>query len=117
MDIVNTQERVSIVQNWFDRDWEIDLPAVQDSVWKARDGTLGVILVNTVKKKIVYGYKLNMKNYGYRDDMIYKVRSLDDRDSEESMYTNFVFERVDTLPPLGVVILEIKGMKDTEPGQ
>jgi len=112
LEYISDVRTVSIVEEWFDREWKIDVPAVQSSVWKGSDGSLGIILVNTVEENIGFGYTVNMREYGYRDNEVFKVRSLDGHRAKENIYSSFVFQRVDSLPPLGALILEVKNVTD-----
>ncbi len=105
-------ETISVVEREFERDWIIEVPVVRNSVWKAQDGTVGIVLVNTVEKTVPFRYRMDMRDYGCGGGDLFRVRLLDGRLDEGKMYERTVIERTETLQPFEIVILEVQCVRN-----
>jgi len=88
------------------------MPAVLNSVWRAPDGTLGLVFcnVNTAADKSDVRYKMDVAKYGLPKGRIYIVIRRNDDGTEEVLekYASPVFERTETIPSMNALILEVR---------
>ncbi len=86
------------------------MPAVINSVWKAPDGTLGLVFCNVSESSQEARYTIDVTEYGLPAGRNYTV--IEHHENGASMvagrYDRAVFERVETIPARRAKILEIK---------
>ncbi len=86
------------------------MPAVINSVWKAPDGTLGLVFCNVSESTQEARYTIDVTEYGLPAGRNYTV--IEHYENGASMvagrYDRTVFERVETIPARWAKILEIK---------
>jgi hypothetical protein len=105
LDPLEPVDRIHLQETVFDVVWDVELPAVRSTVWKARDGSLAVLLVNTVDRPVDFRYRIDLRDYGFRGRGPFLVSGGSD---DVRSYHGPVIERTDRVPALGVRILEFR---------
>jgi len=105
LDVKTPQEMIKTIWTTCDTPEHI-LPAVLNSVWKASDGSIGIVLANTTNspRKIHYGYDL-AENGGKHGK--WKLQRTDGPAPVEiGVVDGDKIERTDEVPPQTIVIIE-----------
>ena len=86
------------------------ISAVINAVWKAPDGTLGLVFCNTSESQQQTSYTIDVAAYGLQENKKYIVSELDDKGTSRVVghYKDAVFSRVENIPARRALILEIK---------
>jgi len=86
------------------------MPAVIHAVWKAPDGTLGLVFCNVSEAEQKAGYTINVTEYGLPVRGEYTVRELQDNGASRvvGQYKEPAFSRVEKIPPRRALLLEIR---------
>jgi len=86
------------------------LPAVMNSVWKAPDGTLGLVFCNITDNAHRVEFTLDLKKYGMPDAKSYVLieRNIDGTEKVVEKYDSAFFTRDIAMPALKGYILEVR---------
>jgi hypothetical protein len=109
IEFITAIPEVSLEENVMKKMWSVLIPVVQHSVWKAPDGSLGVIMVNTSPKSMELEYRIDMETYGFNNRSGFTVKEMSSPGSETSSdhYPGFIINRVDRIPARSVLALEV----------
>jgi len=86
------------------------LPAVMNSVWKAPDGTLGLVFCNISDNEHTVEFKLNLKDYNMPEAESYLLvqHNIDGSKKVIEKYKSRSFKKSLTIKPLTGCILEVR---------
>lgn len=86
------------------------MPAVINAVWKAPDGTLGLVFCNVSESEQTVNYKIDLAEYGLPARGSYKVTELYENGATQMIgrYQESSFARVETIQARRGLLLEIR---------
>ena len=86
------------------------MPAVINAVWKAPDGTLGLVFCNVSESSQTVSYRIDLAEYGMPAHGKYTVRELQDNGASRGVGRNeeSAFSRTETIPARRALLLEIE---------
>ena len=88
---------------------KVTLPVVMSSVWKADDGTLGIIFTNISETPQLVAFKIDLKDYGFPQGKKYTVSRITEKGKEKiDEYGSTEIQFKDLLPGRDVLMLQIE---------
>ena len=101
------------VKGWWQKFRKVEirsLPAVMHSVWKAPDGSLGIVLCNITHDEHVVKFRLDLRDYGMPEAQTYVLveRASHAVETTVATYRTRSFDTSVTMPPLRGRILELR---------
>ncbi len=87
---------------------EHTLPVVLNSVWKAPDGSLGIVLFNITDQPQTIDYRSDLAECGLKGDRFTITRIDGEQPQPMGTSTGTMLERSDTIEPYNVMILKIE---------
>jgi hypothetical protein len=87
------------------------VPYVQGSIWKAEDGSLGLVIANYRNQNSTLAYALDPRTYGLRANAGYRCARIHPASGATASYPAGKLSLVETLGPLEVRILRVTSAK------
>lgn len=94
---------------WEPRQKNSEMPAVSNSVWKADDGTVGLVFTNLDNSAHTISYHVDTRDYQLPQSKKYSVKVVDGAGAgKEKSYHTDSFSRTEKMPAGSVLVLEIR---------
>lgn len=107
-------DKLPLVEGWWqkfaDQPEIKKFPAIMHSVWKAPDGTLGLVFVNIANNEQKTSFTIDLRDYGVADKKAYRLieRASDGTERIVETHTTASFKTQITVPALKGLILEVR---------